>query len=145
VARNGNGWHAEWQKRQRLVRMWRHTCRYARGWMWGRWANLRLYAIVKVLARRYGPAVMELKYHRVSGMSSDAAAVCRVGNGIAAITPLCADSLSRCMEVYNTVQLVSGAGHGGARRYPEDIRSDWVRVMSHGDAGDAGDAATSHP
>lgn len=48
-------------------------------------------------------------------------------------------------KVYNTVQLVSGAGHGGARRYPGDSRSDQERVVSYGDAGDARDTATSHP
>jgi hypothetical protein len=46
---------------------------------------VRLYAIVKVLARRGGRAVMELKYHRIGGMSSGAVVACRAGEGIAAV------------------------------------------------------------
>ena len=47
--------------------------------MWGSWAGLRRYAVVKVLARLSGRVVMELIYHEMSGMSSGAGADCRAG------------------------------------------------------------------
>jgi hypothetical protein len=36
--RSGKKRQGGWQKRQRLVRMWGYTYRYARGCMWGSWA-----------------------------------------------------------------------------------------------------------
>ena len=42
------------------------------------------YAVVKVLARLGGLAVMELKYHKMGRVSSGGGKDCRAGKGIAA-------------------------------------------------------------
>src|SRR5690242_15538533 len=42
------------------------------------------YAVVKVLARLGGRVIMELKYHKMSGVSRGAVVDCRAGKGIAA-------------------------------------------------------------
>ena len=86
------------QKRQEVARsgkadgkngmVWRDVgCprRHAYGCGWARWAGLREYAIVKVLARLGGRVDIELIYHKESGMSRGAAADCRAGKGIAAL------------------------------------------------------------
>ena len=78
-------WQGLRQKRQGLVGIWGYPRRYARGCTWVRWAGLRKYAVVKVLAWRGGRAMMELIYHEVSGMSRGAAVDCRAGEGSAAM------------------------------------------------------------
>ena len=55
---------------------------HARGCKRVRWAGLREYAIVKVLARRGGRAMIELMYRGMYEVSSGAAADCRVGKGM---------------------------------------------------------------
>src|SRR5689334_5673575 len=82
AARNGKKRQGGRQKRHDLVRMWMRPHHHARGCKRVRWAGLREYAIVKVLARRGGRTVMELIYHIMSRVSSGAAADCRVGKGM---------------------------------------------------------------
>src|SRR5690348_945724 len=86
--KSGKKWQRSGKADGKNGMVWRDVgCprRHAYGCGWARWAGLREYAIVKVLARLGVHALMELIYHEMGGVSSGAAADCRAGKGIAAL------------------------------------------------------------
>ena len=71
AARNGKKWHGGWQKRPGCAGVRPHPRRQARGCEGMRWACLSLYAVVKVLSRRGGAAVIEPIYPVTGGTSRE--------------------------------------------------------------------------